>query len=96
MELDKLRQQINEIDKSLISLIKQRFELTHKIGVLKKRIGLPIRDKRRERQVLEMTTLEAQNLGLDKKLIKSLYKAFMKQAVKNNKNVVVNNDDNPV
>ena len=53
MDLHQLRAMINQIDDKIIDLLNQRAKLAIKIGKQKKKLNLPIADKRREQQVLQ-------------------------------------------
>ncbi len=52
MNLENLRNEVDEIDNELIFLLNKRFELTDKIGDLKKTTNQNILDKTREEQIL--------------------------------------------
>ena len=62
--LEKLRQEINEIDKDLIILFQERMHKVKEIGNYKRKHQLPILDSSREKEVLR------RNLGYltDKRL----------------------------
>lgn len=47
-ELKKLRNAIDKIDEKIIELLSQRFDLTDKVGVLKKENNIELIDKSRE------------------------------------------------
>lgn len=50
--LRQLRKQIDSLDRELLHLLNQRAGLVLQIGSIKKRLGLPIFDGKREREVL--------------------------------------------
>ena len=52
MELDELRQQINEIDDEMLELFLRRMDISESIASYKKEHALPILNKTREREVL--------------------------------------------
>lgn len=52
-ELEGLRQEIDQIDRQLIALFEQRFEVTSRVGELKAKIGKPVFDPQREKAVIE-------------------------------------------
>ena len=56
MELHRLRSEIDELDKKLITLLNYRVKLSLQIGEEKKRLDLAIEDKQREQQVMQMIT----------------------------------------
>ncbi|MDD1678552.1 MAG: chorismate mutase [Methanomicrobiales archaeon] len=53
MTIGTIREEINQIDRQLIALIGKRQGLAAKLALLKHREGLPIRDEKRRREVLE-------------------------------------------
>lgn len=59
-ELDKLRKEINKVDKELVSLFEKRMKLVKEIGKYKKENNLPVLDMKREEEV------KARNLALVK------------------------------
>ena len=60
-----MRRQIDQIDKSIITLLKKRFIIVQKIGKFKKQHNLPIINGKRER---ELATKSIKN-----KLIKKIF-----------------------
>ena len=61
MTLDELRQNIDEIDDTLLELYNQRMDLVHKVGELKNTTGAPIYRPEREQAILNR--LKAKNKG---------------------------------
>ena len=53
MNLEELRQKIDEVDASTVKLIAERIRLAEQIGRLKKKQGQQIEDKQREERILE-------------------------------------------
>jgi len=52
-EIENLRQKIDSIEDSLISLLNERAEYVLEIGKIKKAQGLPISDSKREEAILK-------------------------------------------
>lgn len=52
-ELEKIREEINEIDFEIIKLFKKRFNCIEKVLSYKKENGLPVFDESREKELLE-------------------------------------------
>jgi len=52
-ELQELRKKIDSIDKKFLADLEERFELVNDIARLKKTKGLPIRDLKREEEVIK-------------------------------------------
>ncbi len=73
MELKKLREEIDKIDKEILRLLSERARLVLKIGEKKRREGLPIYSPAREREVMERWLKE--NPGpLTEKDLRSIYR----------------------
>ena len=80
MSLDDIRKQIDLIDQDLLSLLSQRADLVHEVGVIKKRDGLQIYAPEREQALLDR--LVSINQGrLPEKSIKAIYREIMSAAL---------------
>ena len=53
LNIQQLRQNIDQIDSELLGLIEKRMEIAKSVGLYKKENALPVRDRERERQILE-------------------------------------------
>lgn len=53
MELKDLREELNQIDRQLVTLLDRRFEISRRVGQVKMEKGLPILDLKREEEILE-------------------------------------------
>lgn len=53
MSLSEFRKEIDSIDQELVKLLEKRFLIVHEIGLLKKELGLPVFDPKREKEVLD-------------------------------------------
>lgn len=58
--LDKYRGQIDSLDREIISLLDERFEVTEKVGNYKKENNIPVLNQNREAAII--AKLEALNL----------------------------------
>jgi len=72
MNLDQLRQRLNQVDRELIGLAKERQDIVGQIGAYKIAQGIPTRDYERERDVLKGARERAGSLGLDPDLAESI------------------------
>lgn len=52
-EMDKLRQQIDALDRQLVDMLNDRAKLANKIGELKKTLALPVYNPKRETEVMQ-------------------------------------------
>ncbi len=79
-ELDRLRQQMDEINMQLLELLSQRAELAQRIGEVKKTQGIHRFDPVRERNMLEKLT-EVNPGPFDDDTIRHLFKQIFKAAL---------------
>lgn len=70
--LSELREALDLVDQSLISLAAQRQQIVSDIGAIKAQEGRQLRDFRREREVLDGVRGQAKSLGLDPNLAEDL------------------------
>jgi chorismate mutase/prephenate dehydratase len=73
MNLDELRQQIDDIDVKIVKTIAQRMQLSRLIGKQKLESGKPVEDKSRENRVLEAVVKLAKEEKLDPEEIEKIY-----------------------
>jgi len=69
--LKELREEIDEIDNKLTMLLHKRVETAKKIGEIKKERGLSIKDREREKKVIEKVVDKSR---LDEDFIKDIYR----------------------
>jgi len=79
MNLTILRKNINKNDKELLTLLKKRMVLSKKVGDYKKKRGLKIYDKTREKEIRSKLK---QFKGLDEIFIQKIYKLIFKYSKK--------------
>ncbi len=70
------RQQINQIDKKIVKLLRQRFEAASQVADIKKDRGLPVFDASREEAVLERVTAMDPDKGT-RQYIWNIYRSIM-------------------
>ncbi len=70
--LEELRDELGTIDKQLLALIKRRQETALQIGEAKRSVGRATRDYAQEATVLRRAMDRADDVGLDRKIAKSL------------------------
>jgi chorismate mutase len=68
-DLEKLREDIDLIDKGLLKLLAQRLKIAQKIGESKQSYGLPVSDKSREQEVKVKWKLWAEKMGLEEESV---------------------------
>jgi chorismate mutase/prephenate dehydratase len=75
-DISALRQAIDEIDAKILDLINRRLLLAQKIGAAKKRGGIPVSDRQREKDIMER--LLRTNTGpLDTKDLQRIFEAII-------------------
>ncbi len=74
------RDQIDGIDKEIISLLVKRQELSLKIGKQKAKKDIFVRDRRRETEILENLSNIAKEKGVSPTLIKKIYIEILKES----------------
>ena len=81
-ELTLLRDKINKIDQSLLSLLAQRIAVVREVGELKKQHNLPIHDPKREEELLSMLSQGGTDHHISPEFIRSLWTIIFKESYK--------------
>ncbi|UCC58147.1 MAG: chorismate mutase [Candidatus Bathyarchaeum sp.] len=76
-----LRNKIDEIDKKIILLLKDRIELCKRIGAVKRENGISVRDLQREDQVYLHVMGTALEVGLDPQKVENIFKGIIALSV---------------
>jgi chorismate mutase len=76
-EIEELRKEINKLNSEIVEKIAQRVKVAKDIGDLKKRHGLPIVDREREKRVIKQVKDLALNLNLDTEGIESVFREII-------------------
>jgi len=84
-ELLEVREKIDLIDKNLLALLGERFELTHQVGLLKADKALAAVDATREAEKLAELSALCQTYNLNPELVTELFSKIMEEVVKNHK-----------
>lgn len=74
-EIKLLRNEINKIDTELLKLLKQRIDISKKLGKIKKENDIPIFDPEREREIIDTYT-ENEDF-LNKRYIEKFFQTLM-------------------
>ncbi|MBE2898445.1 bifunctional chorismate mutase/prephenate dehydrogenase [Pasteurellaceae bacterium 20609_3] len=81
--LKPLRDEIDRIDKTLLSLLAKRLALVAQVGQVKHEHGLPVYVPEREAQMLSARRQEAENLGVPPDLIEDILRRVMRESYQN-------------
>lgn len=71
--IDKIRQEIDQIDEKIIWLLSERFKKSLEIVEEKRKKGLPIFDKIREEELFEKIQKKAKKQGLSPERAKKIF-----------------------
>lgn len=80
MNLDDIRNQIDQVDTELLDLLSRRAELVHQVGQLKKREGLQIYAPERE-ELLLRRLVEMNHGRLPERSVRAIYREIMSAAL---------------
>ncbi len=78
-----LRESIDNIDRSLISLLAERFSVTRQVGQYKQAHGLPAIDKEREAEQFARIQKLAKEAGLDPDFADRMLRLIIDEVIKN-------------
>ncbi len=84
-----LREQINQLDDELITLLGQRMKIADKIGVYKKQNNITILQTNRWNDILDRAFKKGENLGLSKEFVTKYFDAVHLESI-NHQNKVMN------
>src|ERR1700712_378473 len=87
--MEKMRQQINQLDDELLTILSQRMKVADKIGEYKKDNNITILQTNRWNEILERVTSKANKLGLSKEFITKYFDAVHMESI-NHQNKVMN------
>ncbi|WP_100752427.1 bifunctional chorismate mutase/prephenate dehydrogenase [Vibrio salilacus] len=80
VELTHLRDQIDAVDKQMLSLLAQRLALVEQVGEVKSEHGLPIYAPDREAAMLASRRHEAEKIGVPPQLIEDILRRTMRES----------------
>jgi len=80
-DLQRLRDEIEGVDRELMALIKRRMQAVDRIAATKLAAASPFRDEQREEQVLQGVRRMAVELGLDAHAMERLYRLVMEMSI---------------
>jgi chorismate mutase/prephenate dehydrogenase len=80
VELNALRDQIDEVDKQMVALLARRLALVEQVGEVKSKHGLPIYAPDREAAMLASRREEAERQGVPAQLIEDILRRTMRES----------------
>jgi chorismate mutase len=87
-----LRQKIDEIDRQLLDLLRERLEVVHQVGQEKMEKGLAVFDPSREEALLQKLIASAPK-NLDERAIRVIFTAIVSESRRLESEAVQSNDD---
>ncbi|WP_442792698.1 bifunctional chorismate mutase/prephenate dehydrogenase [Pseudoalteromonas sp. T1lg23B] len=83
MDLNELRQGIDQCDTELVNLLAKRRALTEQVGTIKQQTGAPLHAPDREAQLIASRREQAQNLNVNPDLVEDILRRMMREAYEN-------------
>ncbi len=80
MDITKLREKIDAIDKEILDLLKERFSLAKEIAAYKKENELPIQDKTQESKVIGRALERGATRKLSSDFVRGLFEDIIKES----------------
>ena len=80
IKLTQLRDEIDDIDSELVTLLQRRLKVTRKVGQLKSTVGKPIFDAEREASLFTKRRLQAAEAGLSPDLIEDVLRRLIRDS----------------
>ncbi|NWF49098.1 MAG: bifunctional 3-deoxy-7-phosphoheptulonate synthase/chorismate mutase [Ignavibacteriaceae bacterium] len=87
--MKELREKINILDKQIIGLLAERRKLSRQVIELKDEKKAPIRDKEREKEILQSVLKTAKDYGLDSHYVTKLFNTIIEDSVRLQQNQVL-------
>jgi len=76
-----LRKKIDEIDEQILHFLRERVDASKEIGTIKRKHGIPIRDRRRQSEVHAHVRKRSSELGLNPLEVKAIYQGIIAMCV---------------
>ncbi|MFN8371162.1 MAG: chorismate mutase [Bacteriovoracaceae bacterium] len=80
-EILKIRQEIDKIDDTILKLLSKRFQRAHKIGLIKFKLKLPLKQNNRIKEMQKLWIKKAKKLKLSKKFITNLFHVIHQESL---------------
>lgn len=85
--LHEIREKIDAIDEQILRLLAKRFEIVKSVHDIKKAHNLPIRQMGRYQQMMAELSEKAKILGLDQRVVHSVWEAIHDTSIKVQENM---------
>ena len=91
MNLEKLREEIDKLDKEILSLIAQRQKCVEKVALVKNNKDLVV-DKKRIQEVIRRVKRLAKEKGLSEKIAESLWRKLIELSIDHEYEILKNQE----
>jgi len=91
-ELEGYRDALDKFDRELVELMGKRFEVVHKVGILKSKHGIPTIQPIRAQAVIDRAADRAPENGLAPYFMRAIYEAIIDYAHDLEKEIVKDHD----
>lgn len=85
--MSELRRAINELDRTMLTLLAQRMDRVKELGSLKKEHGIPVIDLDREKELFAMLDAIAHENGLSSAYIRDLWSVILRESIRRQEEV---------
>ncbi|MBD3203164.1 hypothetical protein GF327_02640 [Candidatus Woesearchaeota archaeon] len=85
--LNKLRKDINKIDSKIIKLFSDRFFAAKKIARYKQTNNIPVKDKKREEQLINEIKKKAKKLDIDTNFSEKIFRELIEESCRIQKKI---------
>jgi chorismate mutase len=79
--LKKLRQKIDKVDRTLLKTLARRFQIVERVGALKRKSGVTIRQRSRWSELMRERIRLAKRLGLRASLVRLIFESIQEEAI---------------
>jgi chorismate mutase len=86
--LQLMRTEIDVVDKQIIALLGQRFELTERVGLYKAENALPAADLERESRQFQNYKYLATEYDISEKLVQSIFEQIIQEVITRHKKMI--------
>jgi chorismate mutase len=86
--LEKLRQQINQLDDELMQMLAQRMRVAEQIGTYKKENNITILQTNRWNEIIERAFIKADKMGLSREFITKYFDAVHMESINHQKKIL--------
>lgn len=82
IDINKIREDIDELDSQMVEILARRSTLTRNVGLYKTLTGVPIYVPERENEVIQARRRQAESLGVCPDLVEDLLRRMMRESYK--------------